>query len=210
MTTRTRIPTSTTTTDERTRIRVAIADDHDLMRTGLRVILSGRDDIDIIWEATSHQEARSLMDVAMPDLLLADPELHAAACASPPQAGAAKTAVILLAKSSAAHPSSAVGGPLHLDPRAGRRELDRLIRVAVSADDPVVHNVDVSGERTADPDDVEILALVADGRTNRQIARQLGIGEEIVKVRLRSVFARLRVASRSAAVVKAIRLGIIE
>ncbi|MGF1667177.1 MAG: response regulator transcription factor [Acidimicrobiia bacterium] len=210
MTTRTRIPASTARMDDRVRIRIAIADDHDLMRTGLRVMLSNRDDIEILWEATSHQQCCAMMDVAVPDILLADPELRAAVCECPAHADATGMVVILLSKSDAAQPAAAPGGPLHLDARAGRRELDRLIGVAILSGGPVPATAEVSGEACPDPDDVEILTLVADGYTNRQIARQLGIGEETVKVRLRSVFARLRVASRSAAVVKAIRLGIIE
>jgi DNA-binding NarL/FixJ family response regulator len=210
MTTQTRIPASTARTEDRARIRIAIADDHDLMRTGLRVMLSDRADIDIIWEAASHQQTCAMMDMAVPNILFADPDLGAAHSVCRAHAGATGMAVILLSKSEAARPATLLGGSLHLDPGAGRRELDRLIGVAVSIDGLVCPAIGISAAPGPDPDLVEILALVASGRTNRQIARQLGIGEETVKSQLRELFARLRVASRSAAVVKAIRLGIIE
>jgi len=195
--------------------RIAIADGYDLMRAGLRAVLSHTSSIDIIWEATSHRQVNTMMDLAVPDVLLIDPDLGSASSwRSLRTLAAGGMAIILLLKtdsSAAAHPESLLEGGLRLGFGADREELERLIQTATALPPSLRLPTRTSQSHPGGgSEDGRILAMVAAGRTNRQIAGALGVGEEAVKASLRELFARWQVASRSAAVVKAIELGVIE
>ncbi|SFH12972.1 regulatory protein, luxR family [Amycolatopsis regifaucium] len=60
------------------------------------------------------------------------------------------------------------------------------------------------------PRELEVVRQLAEGKSNRLIARTLGISERTVKVHLKTVFSKLRVASRTEAVLSALRLGLVE
>lgn len=60
------------------------------------------------------------------------------------------------------------------------------------------------------PRELEVVRQLAEGKSNRLIARTLGISERTVKVHLKTVFSKLRVTSRTEAVLSALRLGLVE
>jgi DNA-binding NarL/FixJ family response regulator len=98
----------------------------------------------------------------------------------------------------------------------GRRELLQALETVSSGrrfvQGDLAANLADDAEQTAviTPRERQILALVAEGSENKQIARRLGIAEDTVKTYLRNLFTRWGVTSRAEAVATALRLGVID
>lgn len=202
-------------------IRVLIADDHPVVRQGLAVLLEVQDDITLVGQASDGPEAIRLTLEHLPDVLLLDlklPVLDGIGVLSQLQRQAAATRVIIL--TSAAGPGSpaqalqaGAAGFLYKDV-----DPDALIRAIRSVHDG--HTVlapraaglvasrpesDVRGMGALTGREREVLALLADGRSNREIARSLGVAEKTVKTHVSSVLAKLGVADRTQAALLAVR-----
>jgi DNA-binding NarL/FixJ family response regulator len=199
-------------------IRVAIVDDHAVVRQGLAQLLSSEQDIEIVGTATNGAEAHALlsaaapdvylMDLSMPDIdgveatrrILADaPEVHVVVLTSfvdrqrildALEAGASG---YLLKDGDPAQVADAVrvaaAGESPLDPKAARVLLD--VR---REQQPAIAAADRLTARER-----EVLDLVGQGLANKQIARRLGIAERTVKAHLTSVFQSIGVTDRTQA-----------
>ncbi|MEV6873118.1 response regulator transcription factor [Amycolatopsis sp. NPDC051128] len=113
--------------------------------------------------------------------------------------------IMLLARM---HPKEpAVGGPDEV--------VKTVIGYPLSAEDAAVARVTAPGLRRGlgcqlTPRELEVVRELAEGKSNRLIARTLCISERTVKVHLKTVFSKLQVASRTEAVLSALRLGLVE
>jgi DNA-binding NarL/FixJ family response regulator len=194
-------------------IRVAIVDDHAVVRRGLNDLLDAEADIEVVGIASNGADALELL-AEQPDVFLMDlsmpgvdgieatrritataPEVHVVILTSFVdqkrilEALAAGAAGYILKDADASEVSSAVraavAGGSPLDPKVARVVLD-----AQRAPQPAV---DLS------PREREVLGLVGQGLANKQIARRLGIAERTVKAHLTNVFQALGVADRTAA-----------
>jgi DNA-binding NarL/FixJ family response regulator len=195
-------------------IRVLVADDHAVVRSGLEQLLSTADDIEVIGlvadgEAAAELAARErpdviLMDLSMPvvdgieatrRIVADDPDAHV---------------VVLTSFSDNRRIMDALGAGAigYLLKHAGPDELLGAVRAAASGDsplDPKAARAVLEERRAAapahelSPREREVLQLVRKGRANKQIARDLGISERTVKAHLTSVFARIGVADRTQA-----------
>jgi DNA-binding NarL/FixJ family response regulator len=195
-------------------IRVLVADDHAVVRSGLEQLLSTAADIEVVGSVADGEQAVDtaarehpdviLMDLSMPVLdgieatkriLADDPDAHV---------------VVLTSFSDNRRILDALGaGALgDLLKHAGPDELLGAIRAAASGDSPldpkaaraVLEERRSSGRSNElSPREREVLQLVRKGRANKQIARDLGISERTVKAHLTSVFARIGVADRTQA-----------
>jgi DNA-binding NarL/FixJ family response regulator len=202
-------------------IRVLIADDHPVVRQGLAVLLEVQDDITLVGQASDGPEAIRLTLEQLPDVLLLDlklPVLDGIGVLSQLRDQAVVTRVIIL--TSAAGPGSpaqalqaGAAGFLYKDV-----DPDALVRAIRSVHDG--HTVlgpqaaelvasrpgsDVRGVGALTAREREVLALLADGRSNREIARSLGVAEKTVKTHVSSVLAKLGVADRTQAALLAVR-----
>ena len=201
-------------------ITVMIADDHPVVRQGLAVLLEVQDDIALVGQASDGAEAVRLTLEHTPDVLLLDlklPVLDGMGVLSELRAQGAPTRVLVL--TSAAGPSgpalalqAGAAGFLYKDV-----DPDALVRAIRSVHDG--HTVlapEAAGLVTARPGDVrgiaaltgrerEVLGLLADGRSNREIARALHVSEKTVKTHVSAVLAKLGVADRTQAAVLAVR-----
>ncbi|KAA2252891.1 response regulator transcription factor [Solihabitans fulvus] len=204
-------------------MRVLLVDDHPVVRAGLRALLSGQADIELVGEAASGEEAVRLSGLRTPDLVLMDLQLgegmdgvdttrEILAGPTPPRV------LVLTTYDADADILRAVeaGATGYLLKDADPDDLVRAIRSAASGETVLAPHVAsrlLTRMRTPAPPlsgrEIEILVLVAEGLSNRDIAKRLFISEATVKSHLVHVFGKLEVDSRTAAIAQARRRGLI-
>jgi DNA-binding NarL/FixJ family response regulator len=205
-------------------IRVLLADDHQLVRSGLAALLTGSDDIEVVGTASNGMEAVELARDTSPDVVLMDlvmPGMDGVEATRRLVADQPQVQVVVLTSFSdqerilAALDAGAVGYLLKdVDPA----ELVRGVRAAARGESPLHPKAARSllssrtenrpAERTnveLTPREAEVLNLLRQGLANKQIARALGISQATVKAHLTSVFQRIGVTDRVQAAVWAER-----
>ncbi|KQZ11013.1 response regulator transcription factor [Agromyces fucosus] len=212
-----------------TAIRIVVADDHPIVRAGIIGLLEAEAGLEVVGEAADGAEAVAVAASERPDLVLMDlrmPQLDGAAATARILAEVPGTRVLVLTTYEtddhilAAIEAGASGYLLKAAPQA---EILAGIR-AVAAGETVlapsiaaklVSRVRADAASVAAPApalsrrELEVLRLVAEGRSNPEIARALFIGEATVKTHLLHVFEKLEVNDRTRAVTRAMELGII-
>ncbi len=206
-------------------IRVLIADDHSIVREGLRMFLSRDPDITVVGEASDGEEAVRMASDLRPHVVLMD-------LLMPVMDGIAATAVLrsilpeteVIALTSVLEGASAVDavragaiGYLLKDTQA--LELRKAIKAAAAgqvylspqASASLVHHIQSPPPVMALTErEMAVLRLLAQGETNKEIAMHLQIVEDTVKVHVRHILAKLEVQSRTQAALYAIRFGIVK
>ena len=204
-------------------IRVVLADDHPVVRAGIGQIVTADGDIDVIAEAPNGREAVAIAVREQPDVVLMDlrmPELDGVGAIAELATSAPAVRVLVLTTYDTddlivgAVEAGAVG---YLLKDAEPGELRDAVRQAAAGHtvlsvpiaSRLVQQMRQTASVTLTPREREILALVADGLTNAEIAARLHIGRATVKTHLMHVFEKLGVNDRTAAVVTALKQGII-
>jgi DNA-binding NarL/FixJ family response regulator len=210
-------------------IRVFLVDDHTVVRRGMRAFLEMLPDIEVIGEAADGQaavdelaileKADDLPDVVLMDLLM--PRLDGVAATSAIKQRHPDVQVVALTSFSEAervHAALEAGAAGYLLKDAEADELAAAIRAARHGEvhlDPVVvrklTQLLVAPERTATAltaREREVLVLVADGKSNREIADALVISERTARTHVSNVLVKLGLASRTQAALWAIREGL--
>ncbi len=214
------------------RIRVVIADDHRLFRTGLRLILSREDQIEIVGEAADGLQTIEVATHVQPDVVLLD--------ATMPRLDGIGVIASLRQKSPAVKPLMLVGvrdeGLIFKALRAGAKgylSKDTAVPDLVKAIETVYHGelwverkliarffevigptgvvrVDLPGRTSQEltAREEEILRLLAAGGTNKDIGQALFISEKTVKCHLNNIFKKLKVTRRLQAILYVIHQGI--
>ena len=206
-------------------IQVLIADDHSVVRQGLRMFLSSDPELEIVGEARDGAEAVRLARQLRPDVVLMDllmPVMDGIAATAAIRREVPATEVVALTsvledaavvdavragaigyllKDTDAHElrraiKAAAAGQVHLSPQAAARLL-REVRTPEKSAEPLT-------ERETD-----VLRLLAQGKTNKEIARELHIAEQTVKTHVSHVLDKLEVPSRTQAALYAIRVGLV-
>ena len=203
-------------------IRLLLSDDHPVVRAGIRALLESEADLDVIGEAATAEEAVRLAATAGVDLVLMDLQFPGAMQGAEAtrrirsRDGAPRVLVLTNYDTDAdilgAIEAGASGYLLKDAPPAELVAAVRAAAVGESALAPAVSSrLDASlagGERLT-VREAEVLTLVATGRSNRDIGRELFLSEATVKSHLVHIFAKLGVGSRTAAVARARELGAI-
>jgi DNA-binding NarL/FixJ family response regulator len=195
-------------------IAVLLVDDHPVVRKGLRALLDVQDGIVVAGEAGDGPTAVSLARSLRPDIVLLDlrlPDMDGSTLIEPLRSAGPRVLVL----TSATEPSVAAravragaAGVLYkdIDPdalvRAIRSVHDGNVLLAPEA---VASLVRGSRADTLTPREREVLGLIAEGRSNREIARLLRLSEKTVKAHVSSVLAKLGVQDRTQAAVYAVR-----
>lgn len=204
-------------------VRVLLVDDHPVVRAGLRALLASHEDVEVVAEASSGEDALELVESAKPDVVLMDLRLGAGmdgarataeivARPDPPRVVVLTTydtdadilraveagAAGYLLKDTAPHVLidsvfAAARGETVLDPEVAQRLYRRMQQP----------RADLSAR------EIEVLSLVAQGLSNRAIAKVLFVSEATVKSHLVHAFTKLEVDSRTAAVAAARERGLI-
>ena len=210
-------------------IRVAIADDHSLVRQGLRRDLDLAEDIEGVGEAADGPDAISLVDAQRPDIVLLDirmPEMDGLEAARRIRDRFPEVGVIMLTAYDdrqfvvEAVRSGARGYVLkardadHLIQTVrlvagGNMVIDPQLVVALAEELSQAKERDRRAE-TLTAREVEVLQLLAFGHTNRDIAEKLFISPDTVKTHLEHIFEKLGASDRTAAVAEALRRRLIE
>ncbi len=206
-------------------IRIILADDHAVVRQGLRMFLSLDPELEVIAEATNGAEALELARQHKPDVVLMDmlmpvmdgitatglirkelPDTEVVAVTSVLDdgsvVGAVKAGAIgYLLKDTQGDElcrmiKAAAAGQVQLSPAAAAR----LMREVRAPEAP-----EALTERETD-----VLRLMAMGKANKEIARELFIGEQTVKTHVSSILGKLGVQSRTQAALHAARIGLVQ
>lgn len=205
-------------------IRVLIADDHSVVRQGLRMFLSLDPEIEVAGEASNGLEALTLTRQLKPDVVLMD-------LIMPVMDGTASTDAIrreipdveVIALTSVLEDASVVGavragaiGYLLKDTRAD--ELCRAIKGAAAgqvqlspqAAARLMREVQLPERPIVLTDrETEVLRLLAMGKANKEIAGELHLGETTVKTHVSNILMKLGVSSRTQAALYAVRIGLV-
>jgi NarL family two-component system response regulator YdfI len=212
-------------------IRVMITDDHLIVREGLRLIMETVDDMDLVGEATNGREAVQLAEELGPDVILMDmrmPEMDGLAAIGHIKTNAPEIAIVILTtynEDELMLQGLRAGASAFLLKDTGRGTLLNTIRAAAAGKSLLEPEIMVRllehtehtpsppppqvGTTELSPRETEVLAAVARGERNKEIAYHLGISERTVKAHLTSVYNKLGVDSRAAAVAVASQLGLL-
>jgi DNA-binding NarL/FixJ family response regulator len=202
-------------------ISVLIVDDHPVVRRGLRVLLEVQDGIEVAGEAGDGGTALALAAEHAPDVILLDLKLPGMdGIAVLGELRARDSAARVLVLTSATEPASAslavrsgAAGVVYkdVDPdalvRAIRSVHDGHLLLAPEAADALARSAGdaVAGIDALTAREREVLAEIAKGRSNREIARALGVAEKTVKAHVSSLLAKLGVQDRTQAALLAVR-----
>ncbi len=205
-------------------IRILIADDHLVVREGLRTILSVEEDFVIVGEAVDGKDALAQCAQVRPDLVLMDlrmPEMDGIEAIRQIKSRFPQVVIVILTTyddDELIVRGLRAGAKGYLLKDATRRVLFETIRAAMRGEAllppaiaaKVVARLSESGpvEELSDRER-EVLRLLARGAANKEIALALNIAERTVKAHLTHIFGKLGVSSRAEAVAYAMRAGII-
>ncbi|MFV1999496.1 MAG: response regulator [Acidimicrobiia bacterium] len=208
-------------------IKIAIADDHRIIREGLDLLLSGADHIDIVFHASDGPELIERLETTDVDVILLDlrmPEMTGLDVLERIRDRELEVAVVMLSMyGDPVYVSRAIelGASGYLLKSVGQDELVRAIETVAEgssyfqaeASGPLVARM--VGNDAKGPvgdmtiEQLEILQLLADGADNPTIAGALSVSEATAKAKLRAIYSSLGVQRRSEAVAVAMRLGLI-
>jgi DNA-binding NarL/FixJ family response regulator len=194
-------------------IRVAIVDDHPVVRDGTAVLLAAQPGLVIAGTAASLDEARGLLDPAAVDVLLLDIRLGTASGLSLLQGDEPRPAVVVLTAydypqyAAAALRLGAAGFVVKTAPVA---QLVAAIRSAAAGGLAFASRPDPAAAAPLSRREIEVVRLVVDGRSNDEIGAALGITTKTVEGHLRRLFERLAVQSRTELATRALREGWLE
>jgi DNA-binding NarL/FixJ family response regulator len=209
-------------------IKVMIVDDHNLVREGLRAVFDQGDEVDVIGEAGSGEEAIEMVDKLKPDVILMDISM-------PGMNGIQATKVIR-----DSHPDAKIVILTMLDQEGYVYEAIKAgatgYMLKSTSSDELVNAIQTvyEGKALLHPDataqllkefvqlaenkakdyglsnrEMEVLQLLSEGNTNKEIAKALWISEQTVKTHVAHIFDKLGTSDRTETVARALRSGLV-
>jgi two-component system, NarL family, response regulator LiaR len=210
-------------------IHVLLVDDHAMVRRGLRFFLDTQPDITIVGEAENTERAQELVATHVPDIVLLDlilPTLGGVEATRRIKAISPSTKVIILTSSedgSTVLPAISAGASAYVLKDIGPEELcDTLRRVAAGEviitprlatvlvtkmAHPITSSSPLGTGLT--PREIEVLRLVAQGKSNGEIAKDLFLSDKTVKTHVSNILAKLQLADRTQAAIFAWKEGLL-
>ena len=205
-------------------IRILITDDHKVVRQGLRMVLELDPDLEVVGEASNGEEAVAMARRLEPDVVLMDllmPVMSGIEATGeirrelPNTEVVALTSVLEDASVAGAIRAGAIG---YLLKNTEADELRRALRAAAAGQVQLapeaaarlmreVRTPDSPGPLTER--ETEVLKLLARGKANKQIARELFISQKTVRSHVHSILGKLNVSSRTQAALYAVRIGLV-
>jgi two-component system, NarL family, response regulator LiaR len=211
------------------RIRVLIADDHPVVRHGLRAFLQLQEDLDIVGEAGDGLEAVAQVKKLRPDVVLLDlvmPRLDGIEAIRHIREARSSTKIIVLttfADDEKVFPAVKAGAAGYLLKDVEPRDLAEAIRTVhrgqgllhPSIASKLMHEFAGEQERASTLDalterEMDVLRLIAQGKSNREIAREFVLSEKTVKTHVSNILAKLHLADRTQAALYAVRNRLVD
>lgn len=212
------------------RIRVLICDDHAIVRQGLQTFLDLQDDIEVVAQAADGEQAQAMAAEHQPDVVLMDlvmPKVDGIEAIRRIRSDQPASKIIVLtsfADDDKIFPAIQAGATGYLMKDVSPQDLAKAIRMARDGE-PLLHP-DIArrlmtevarGTRGASDGierlterEVEVLKLVARGRSNKEIARDLTLSEKTVKTHVSNILQKLDLADRTQAALLAVRRRLVE
>lgn len=204
-------------------LRVVVADDHPIVRGGIVALLQSEPDIDVVGEAADGERAVALATELQPDLVLMDlrmPKVDGAEATARILAARPEVQVLVLTtyeSDESILTAIEAGASGYLLKAAPQEEILAGIRAVARGEVALAPRIAAllvgRMRRPAAPvlttRELEVLARVAEGDSNPQIAARLFLAEATVKTHLLHVFEKLEVSDRTRAVTKAMELGLL-
>ncbi len=221
------------------KIKVLLADDQDIIRTGLTIILNHQPDIEVLGQAADGLEAIDLAQKLQPDVILMDikmPRLNGIQATRQIMTALPKTQIIilttydtddwvfdgiragaigyLLKDASGDNLADAVRGALRgesqIDPTVARKVLREFQQVSAHRSAaPQPSAEEEPLERLTDREE-EVIKLLAAGLANKEIAQHLSLSEGTVKNHISAILAKLHANDRTQAVLTALKRGLVD
>lgn len=212
--------------------RLVIADDHELVRAGLRAMLTGQRGLEVVGEAANGREALMLCRRLQPDLALIDvrmPEQDGlATCRAIKQECPATSVILVTIHENPEYLLEAIkaGAAGYVLKDISHRELISAVQQVLSGESILNKDLmvrllrrmaldsDTPSQREPlpgrlSPREREVLHLLTQGQTNREIARNLTVSTATIKIHVEHILAKLGVSDRTQAAVLAIELGLL-
>lgn len=209
--------------------RILIADDHAVLREGMRQLLEQEKDLEVVGEAGDGEQAVKMTTELTPDIVLMDivmPKLSGVEATKQIKKVSPSTCILILTAYSdiryivglleagasgyllkSARSDEIVGairavrsGESVLDSMATRKLLERVVNVSTETTEEKMRG-------QLSPRETEVLRLAARGMSNRDIAESLGLSMRTVKAHLSNIFNKMRCSCRTEAIVKGFREG---
>ena len=211
--------------------RVLVADDHPMIRTGMRSLLEPHNDFEVVGEASNGEEAVTLAGELKPDVVIMDivmPKLNGIEATKLIKQASPSTAILILTAYSDIYyilgllEAGACGyllkdtrgdelvnairsvrsGESVLDPAVTRKLLERMVPQPGNA-----NQIQPSAQLTKR--EIEVLRLASKGLSNKDIANKLFLSLRTVKAHLTNIFDKLGCGSRTDAIIKGLKMGYI-
>jgi DNA-binding NarL/FixJ family response regulator len=217
------------------RKRVLLIDDHEMARRGLRAMLAAADWIEVVGEGDSCQSGLKLAESLRPDMVLLDirmPGMDGLACLERLKASCPRIAVIIVTLYDDRHyvleairrgaagyllkdaTTAEVIQTLHNVADGQLAVEPQLLRDALATRDEAPSTAQAARRRAEQyaltPREHDVLLLVADGLTNKEIGGRLSITEDTVKKHVQNIIWKLRAVDRTQAAIMAYKLGLLE
>ena len=209
------------------RIRVLVADDHAIVRKGICALLATEPEIQVVAEAQDGKEALTLAEESMPDVILMDlvmPGMDGLEATQRITASHPDVRVLVLtsfAGDDKVFPAVRAGALGYLLKDSGPEELVQAIRQVYHGESSLhptvarrlLRELAYPGRKVSDAEplterETEVLQLVAQGHSNRQIAGMLQISEATARTHVSNILSKLKLCSRTQAALYALREGL--
>jgi len=220
---------------EKRKIRILIADDHAVVRSGLRSILESEDDIEVVGEAADGHQALEFAQELLPDVILMDINMgdwDGVTATRRVRNSVPSCRVIVLTnydEDNLVFSSIRAGASGYLLKEVSGNQLTNAIRTVADGFSLIYPSVarrvldefgrlrggtapidDDQGYSDLTPREREVLKLIASGRANKEIGTELGITERTVKTHISNIFSKLQLTDRTQAALYVHNRGLLE
>jgi DNA-binding NarL/FixJ family response regulator len=202
------------------RIRIICVDDHRVVREGIAAVLGRQSDMDVVGAGATGLQAVDLYRAHRPDVVVMDLQmpgmdgLQAIEAIRAEWPGARIVVLTMYHGEEDIYRAVAAGAATYLLKEAILDDLARVVREVYNGSSRLPPDVErILASRSTDEAltgrEVEVLELIGQGLSNRDIAAALGIAQETAKVHVKNILRKLGVADRTAAVTTALKRGIL-